>query len=686
MLNIKCFLYCSTTIFFIPLISWADESDGQNMVYDDPDDVDRVVTYGRAEQLIGTAQSASDGIVGYDDFTTRPLLRVGELVEVIPGMVATQHSGSGKANQYFLRGFNLDHGTDFLSTLEGMPINLPTHGHGQGYLDLNFIIPEIIETIEYRKGPYSSEVGDFSSAGSSTFNVYDRLEENFTEVNIGQYGYYRIVSAGSTEVSNGDLLFAAEGQLNDGPWVLDDNLEKYNATMKYSRDHGYMKSELLATAYHSTWTATDQIPARAVTSGLIDELGFIDDDLGGETTRMTLSAKVKTENFKAQVYGQYYDFNLFSNFTYFLDDPVRGDEFEQVDNRSIWGGNVSYSDDVALNEVDVVWTVGGSLRYDNISEVGLHKTEGRMRHQTIRDDVVDELALGAYADLKFYLSDDLRITTGLRADRYSYSVDTIRAANSGSSNDVVLSPKFSAAYRLNEQAEIYANYGHGFHSNDVRGAAITVDPVTGDPVANVPIIAKSRGGELGLRFEPTTNINFTVSSFWLELDSELVFVGDAGTTEVNDGSRRYGIEMAAFWQATEWLAFDVTAASTDAKFNLDRDNFIPGSVGGVLGAGSTVTLDDGLTASLRLRHFGSAPLIEDNSVRSEATTLVNFGAAYEFSNYTIEFNVFNLLGSNDRDITYFYESQLRGEATAVSDVHYHPVEPFTVRLGFKVKY
>lgn len=645
--KVKCIFYYSAAFFFVPAISWAQDNDFQNSEFDQANNIDRVVTYGRAEQLIGTAESASDGVVGYDDFTTRPLLRVGELVEVIPGMVVTQHSGSGKANQYFLRGFNLDHGTDFLSTLEGMPINLPTHGHGQGYLDLNFIIPEIIETVEYRKGPYSSEVGDFSSAGSTTFNVYDSLDENFTEINIGQYGYYRIVSAGSAEISDGNLLFAAEGQLNDGPWVLDDDLKKYNAMLKYSRDHGFMKSELLATAYHSTWNATDQIASRAVTSGLIDERGNLDDDLGGETTRMTLSAKVETENLKTQIYGQYYDFNLFSNFTYFLENPIRGDEFEQVDNRSVWGGNISYSDELTLDDIDVVWTLGGSLRCI-ISEVGLHKTESRIRFQTIRDDEVDELALGTYADLKFYLSENLRITTGLRADRYSYSVDAIRAANSGTGNDIVLSPKFAAAYRLSEQAEVYANYGHGFHSNDVRGAAITVDPVSGDPVPNVPIIAKSRGGELGIRFEPTVDINFTVSGFW--------------------------------------LAFDVTAATTDAKFNLDNDNYIPGSVGAVLGAGTTLTLDNGLTASLRLRHFGSAPLIEDNSVRSELTTLVNFGATYDISNYTIEFNIFNLLGTNDRDITYFYESQLQGEANAVSDIHYHPVEPFTVRLGFKIKY
>lgn len=672
-------LVSAATVSLIPN-AYAAQDDAEN------ENVDKVVVYGRAEKLIGTAESASDGVVGYADFTTRPLLRVGELVEVIPGMVATQHSGSGKANQYFLRGFNLDHGTDFLSTFEGIPINLPTHGHGQGYLDLNFIIPEVIETVEYRKGPYSTEIGDFSSAGSTNFNVYDSLDENFAEINIGQYGYYRLVSGNSVEMSDGNLLFAAEGQLNDGPWVMDDELKKYNALMKFSRVGETVRTELFATAYHSTWKATDQIPMRAVENNIIDEYGFIDDDLGGNTTRMTFSGKMETENLKAQVYGQYYDFNLFSNFTYFADDPVRGDEFEQVDNRTIWGSNLSYQDDMSVNDMELVWTVGGSLRYDNITEVGLYKTEDRVRHTTIRNDSVDELALGAYADLKLMVTENFRINGGIRVDRFSYDVAAAILENSGTGNEAAVSPKLSVAYRVHEKAEIYANYGHGFHSNDVRGAAITVDPVSGDPVSNVPLIAKSKGAEFGLRAEPNEDLNIALSGFWLDLDSELVFVGDAGNTEVNDGSRRYGVEVAAFWQAIDWLAFDLTAASTDAKFNLESDNYIPGAVRSVFGAGATVTLEEGLTSSLRIRHFGSAPLIEDNSVRSEPTTLVNFGAAYDFDMYTIEFDVFNIMDSNARDITYYYESMMAGESEPVEDIHYHPVEPRTFRVGFKVKY
>lgn len=647
---------------------------------------EKIIVYGRAEKLIGTAKSASDGVVGYDDFTTRPMLRVGELVEVIPGMVATQHSGSGKANQYFLRGFNLDHGTDFLTSLDGMPINLPSHGHGQGYLDLNFIIPEVVKTVAYRKGPYASDVGDFSSAGSANFNIYNRLDKNFAELAVGEGGYYRFVTANSFDYQGGDLLFAAEGQLNNGPWVLDDDLKKYNSMIKFSRDHGYLNAEILATAYHSKWNSTDQIPSRAVRSGALDRFGFIDDDLGGNTTRFSLSGKVKTENLNVQVYGQYYDFNLFSNFTYFLDDPARGDEFEQVDNRSIWGGNVSYQEDADLDKLDLVWKIGSSVRYDRISEVGLHKTESRIRHLSIRDDSVNELSLGAYADLALYLNDNLRLNGGVRVDRFSYSVDAIRAVNSGSGNEAAISPKISAAYRISDKVETYVNYGHGFHSNDVRGAATTIDPLSGMPVTSVPIISKSRGGEIGIRIEPNEDINFSLAGFWLDLDSELVFVGDAGTTEVNDGSRRYGVEFAGFWQANDWLAFDVTAASTDAKFNLENDRYIPGSIRAVIGAGSTVTLENGLTGSVRVRHFGSAPLIEDGSVRSKATTLVNLGLAYEFDAFTIDLDIFNIFNSKANDITYYYASQLQGEAIPVDDLHYHPVEPFTVRLGLKIKY
>lgn len=253
-------------------------------------DEDVIVVYGRSLALIGEAGAASEGVVGYADFEDRPLSRVGELVEVIPGVIATQHSGEGKANQYFLRGFNLDHGTDFSASLDGMPINLRTHGHGQGYLDLNFIIPELVERVDFRKGPYRASTGDFSAAGSANYSTYDSLERNFIEVSAGEFGYLRGVVAGDIKLgADTNLLLAVEGQTYDRPWVLDQDLKKLNGMAKLVHDAGPWHMEAVASAYDSEWTSTDQVPQRAIDSGLIDRFGFIDDDLGGETTRYALT-------------------------------------------------------------------------------------------------------------------------------------------------------------------------------------------------------------------------------------------------------------------------------------------------------------------------------------------------------------------------------------------------------------
>ncbi len=651
-------------------------------------DITEIVVYGRERQLTGTVESASTGIVGYADFTTRPLLRVGELVEVIPGMVATQHSGTGKANQYFLRGFNLDHGTDFAASFDGIPVNMRSHGHGQGYLDLNFSIPEIVEFVEYRKGTYHASIGDFSTAGSASFNTYDNLEKGFVEAGIGQDGYYRAVTANSTSAAAGTLLYALEAQFSNGPWVLDEDLEKYNAYLKYTKQSGDYTTHIIASGYRSTWNATDQIPARAVENGLVSERGFIDGDLGGETTRVSLTALVSSDHLDAQIYGLYYDFGLYSNFTYFLDDPINGDEFEQRDSRWVWGGKADYSDEMGIAGKSAEWTLGMDIRYDNIGEVGLYKTAARQRLSTIRHDAVNELSLGFHGQVEIDLSERLRLIAGARADYYDFDVDAVLAANSGSGNDTIVSPKLSLAYTLTQTTEIYANYGRGFHSNDVRGVTASIDPASGDPVDAVPALVAADGAEFGVRFEPNARFNISLAAFWLDLDSELVYVGDAGGTEVNDGSRRYGLELASFWRPTEWLAFDMSAAATKSRFkdtpaNNDR---IPGAIENVIGAGATITLENGLTGSLRLRHFGPAPLAEDDSVRSDGTTLLNAGVSYQIGSIKLGLDALNLLDTRDHDISYYYESQLPGELAPVEDIHYHPVEPFTLRASIRLTY
>lgn len=650
-----------------------------------------MTVWGRGLDLIGEAASASEGVVGYADFETRPLTRAGELVEVIPGMVATQHSGTGKANQYFLRGFNLDHGTDFSVSVDGVPVNLRTHGHGQGYLDLNFIIPELVERVEYRKGPYHPEVGDFSSAGSARMLTYDWLPEGFAEMAGGENGFVRGVAANSFRLGGTDLLIAGEGMRYDGPWVLDERLKKYNGLVKLRQENAHRSLGLSFTAYDARWRSTDQVPLRAVEQGLIDRLGFIDPDLGGQTTRFSLAADGRwrhggTET-RANVYAVDYDFTLYSNFTYFLEDPVNGDEFEQRDRRRYYGGEIQHQRPAQLAGLPLLWRLGLQSRYDDISEVGLYQTQARRRIGTVRQDAVKELSVSGFAEAELALTPALRAHAGLRADYYHADVDAeTLAANSGIADDTMLSPSAGLAWRVAAPLELYANYGQGFHSNDARGATISVEPGSGVPVAPVDLLVRSEGAELGARFERGA-LNLSVTGFWLKLDSELVFVGDAGTTEPNAGSERLGFEGSLFWEPTLWLAFDISGAVTHARFVdvAPGQNRIPGAVENVVGAG-VVTRWRGLTASLRMRHFGSAPLLEDNSRRSDPTTLFNFGATYDWQQLRFGLQVLNLLDSDDADITYFYESRLAGEAAGVEDFNLHPVEPRQIRASVRLSF
>jgi len=605
----------------------------------------------------------------------------------VPGVIATQHSGTGKANQYFLRGFNLDHGTDFAGFVDGVPINMRTPGHGQGYLDLNFLIPELVERIDYRKGPYFADVGDFSAAGTVQFQTVESLAKPIVEATVGSFGYYRALAAGSAGVAGGDLLVALDGTFSDGPWVLDENLEKYNAAVKFSTGGDDRRFSIGLTGYRATWDATDQVPLRAIQSGLIDRFGNIDPTLGGYTTRIGLTANGRIGSTRMTAYALHYDFGLTSNFTYFLDDPINGDQFQQRDRRQVYGGTVAHDLSGSFASLPFELTVGADTRYDVIGKVGLFRSIADRTLSTVRQDRVNEFSAALYADAQFRLTPRLRVTVGARGDYYGFKVASDLAANSGNGNDAIFTPKFAVAWQPIDPIELYANYGEGYHSNDVRGATISIDPATGDPASPVPVLVRARGGELGARAE-LGRFNASAVIFYLNLASELVFVGDAGSTEPNDASRRLGTELTAFWRPTDWLTLDGTAAFTRARFRgvTPGQDRIPGAVENVVAGGATMKFGGGLSGTLRVRHFGSAPLIEDNSARSNPTTLVNAGVYYRFGRARLDIDIFNLFDSKDADITYFYTSRLPGEpAAGVDDFHLHPVEPRQVRAALRLE-
>lgn len=659
---------------------------------DDLDKIERLEVRGRQINTLGHSTSASEGIVGAAEIESRPLLRTGEILEFVPGMIVTQHSGSGKANQYFLRGFNLDHGTDFNTRVEGMPVNMRTHGHGQGYTDLNFLIPELLGEIRYAKGAYYPEVADFSGAGAAQILLADELAYRQVGVTLGEYGYQRLVATQDMKTEVGRFILGTELQAYDGPWSdIKEDVSKINVVGRYLTKLNGGDFSLTMMAYDNSWNSADQIPARAVESGLIDFYGSLDTDVGGEASRYSISANYDAGNWQANAYAIRSTMDLFSNFTYFLNDPINGDEFEQVDERTIWGGDIKRDWQMSLAGTQINYSLGADVRYDDIGAVGLYNTKARERLGTVRLDEVQELSTGLFGKLEWLPADQWRLNLGLRYDYFDVQVDSDNPLNSGDASDGMLSLKAGASYLVNDNLELYMNAGQGLHSNDARGATIKVDPVTGDPVEKVDLLVRSNGGEFGVKYYDRDFINFSAALWFLELDSELLFVGDAGNTEPSRASERYGAEITAYYWLNDDVSLDMELAWTRARFTeneLDEGKYVDGAVPFVGSAGITYRPDgDGWYTSVRLRYLGERILDSFDEHKADDTTLVNLALGYQLSGFDTKLELLNIFDSKDHDIDYFYESRLAGEpAEGVEDLHYHPVEPRMVRVSVSYRF
>ena len=639
-------------------------------------EIGQIVVFGRGELKIGVAQAASEGTVSGSDLLVRPLLRVAELLEAVPGMVAAQHSGSGKANQYFLRGFNLDHGSDFTNYIDGVQMNFRSHGHGHGYLDLNGLIPEIIERQDYRKGPYRADGGDFALAGASYMHTLDGYERPWAAAEVGSYGWRRGAAGGTAPAGDGEFTVVGEAKIYDGPWEETENLRHYAAFAKYAAPTSIGKLELSGQAYRGTWRPTEQIPERIIGSAVCADVFCSPDPTAlGETTRFIANAQVTGDAWRGNLYAQFYDWQMSSNPTYANADRSSA-QILQFDKRWIFGMSAERSFVVAPT-IDLV--VGTENRYDAIGNVGVYHTDRGSFVESFGAYKVGEGSASLYSQATWHPVEPLRLTGGLRGDYYHLNLRAndpeAVALGEGKDNASLVSAKLMAAYKISDKIELYANWGQGFHSNDVRGVVNIATPV--------PTLVRGTGKEIGARFQ-LPHLTVTATYWWLNVGSELKFVGDSNAVEPTGASKRRGYEIVGFWRPLHWLAIDANYTASHARY--DSGDYIPNAFDNAAQVGVSLVLDR-WEASLRMRHLGPYPLIEDNSLRDKGSTVFNTRAAFKPGHIELYAELLNILNSKDKDIAYYYESFIPGfDPAPVEGRLSRVVEPRTVRVGMKYNF
>jgi outer membrane receptor protein involved in Fe transport len=629
---------------------------------------------------VGDAVSASMGTVVAEQIEQRPISRAGEILETVPGLIVTQHSGEGKANQYFLRGFNLDHGTDMATFIDGMPVNNRTHAHGQGYTDINFIIPEMIESLDYSKGPYYAKEGDFANAGAVRMHSKSDMDDTLIKIGFGQFGYQRLLLAGGGHdlFSEGDSFVAAlDTTRYDGPWDVAQEQEKYSAMAKYTFGDAVNGGNISLMGFDNNWIATDQIPQRYIDNGG-DRYDSLDDTTGGETHRYSVNYEgwhdIAGKALQSNLYVIDYGLDLFANHTY-ATDAVNGDQIRQYDERKIIGGSLLFD---VLPTDNGEWQLGLDLRHDNIADVSLSATKERITREVLLRHKVQETGVGVFLQNNHNWTENFRTQIGARFDYLQADVENRLNGEKNAASDSMVSPKLSAIYSTSETTHLFANYGQGYHSNDARG--FSEGSSISDDKADV--FARSEGADLGIQTQLSNTLQLAASLWWLTLESELIFVGDNGETEASDKSERKGIEGSIFWQPQTWLIIDSDIAFSQARLQPkgESDQYIPGAIERVFSLGIAVHEFGQWDAGLRLRHFGDFALNEDNSERADAVTMLNAQLGYDFTTeLSGSFEVINLTNEEGNDITYLYDSRLPGEPDNVEDVHLHPTEPRMLR-------
>ena len=663
-----------------------------------------VVTGTRLANLVGFVDSATEGTITAKQLATRPLLRAAEVLESVPGMTVTQHSGDGKANQYFLRGFNLDHGSDFASFVKGMPVNNVSHAHGQGYTDLNFLIRELVGTVRYRKGSYSAEDSGFAVTGVAYINHARSLPAPFVDLTLGSHQFRRLLGAGSTQIDDKlTLLGAVELGSTSGPWEEPERLHKVNTTVRLSSGTPSNGFSITAMTYRSRWIATEHVPERAITSGEIGRYGTLAPTDGGRTFRNSLSgdwvrssdhAGIGGGTTRANAYLIDYGLNLYSS-----PSGVQDSEHEQEDRRTVIGGAVSHGWSLGADGRNTDVTLGLGFRRDHLPRVGLFKTLERVRTDTVREDRLTEASVGAYGEARTQWLPWFRSTVGLRFDRLHATVSpsggAFNSANGGTARASQISPKLAMAFGPFAGTELYLNWGTGFHGNDSRGATSTVNPNDSSPADKAQPLAKAKSSEVGLRATPLPGWNTALSLWQTRLESELVFIGDEGVTEPKWASRRHGIEWWNDVALNRWLTVDADLAISQARFvkASNGGSQVPNSIPLSASMGVSAGAQGAWFAGLRLRYIGAYPLEETDAQKSTPFLTANLKLGYRFNrHWQASLDMFNLFDRKANDIEYWGTSCTRSEGPGCNGGAgfdgrlVHPLEPRSFRASVRASF
>jgi hypothetical protein len=647
--------------------------------------------------------AASSTVLSAIDFQLKPVNSAQDLLRNVAGLVTAQHAGGGKAEQIFLRGFDADHGTDVAASVDGIPVNMPSHGHGQGYLDLHFLIPETVKNTETAKGSYDASNGDFATAGSIKFKTFDRLDNDLFQFQIGTVptqkrdpSVYRSLLMYQLPIYGNKVASYIASEYIFAPSYFDasQDFKRFNFMSKTNFDVGKNGNfKLTLSQFNSNWKASGQIPERAIQSGSISRFGAIDDREGGKTSRQNLnliySQVAQNQSFEAQIFASKYDFSLFSNFTFFASDSINGDMINQKDERIILGFNTKY---VVSNQKNK-FTIGAGLRQDDIKN-GLFQAPNRVAEAVFADATIYETATHLYAKNEYELSPKLRAEIGVRLNYFHFDVrdnlptGAVYNNYSAKNNQFQLAPKLNLTYSLSTNYKLFLNAGRGFHSNDARSVVQN---------KNNHKLPDAWSGEMGLQIKPLPKLLISAVVWGLELDNELVFVGDDGTTENKGASRRIGLDLGVRATINDWLFadFDVNLSKgrlLEKRFGavLPTDNLIPLAPNLTSTGGLTTHFPCGnggkIEGALRYRLVGERAANESNSVRALGYNVIDLTTFYKKSRFNVGFSVENLLNAKWNEAQFDTESRFKNEANAVSELHFTPGTPFAAKLIFGVNF